>query len=182
MAIGATIYHFVIDLSDVDRGVYTSLDLRLARHPSESLKYLLTRTLAYCLCFEPGIEFSKGGLSDPDEPPVSLRAADGRWMLWVDVGAPSARRLHKASKSAARVVLFSHVELALLLKEARSLEIHHLADIEVWLLDTGFLASVSERLERKLSLSLTRSGGALYLELAGNTFHTVLQPARLSDP
>lgn len=42
MALGATIYHLTFELSDVDRSTYTSLDLRLARHPSESLRYLLT--------------------------------------------------------------------------------------------------------------------------------------------
>jgi uncharacterized protein YaeQ len=49
MALTATIYHLQVALSDVDRGVYEALDLRLARHPSESMRYLLTRTLAYCL-------------------------------------------------------------------------------------------------------------------------------------
>ena len=46
MALGATVHRFQIDLSDVDRGVYEALDLRVARHPSESVPYLLTRTLA----------------------------------------------------------------------------------------------------------------------------------------
>jgi hypothetical protein len=36
-------YHRQIELSDVDRGVYESLDLRVARHPSESARYLLMR-------------------------------------------------------------------------------------------------------------------------------------------
>ena len=33
MGTGATMYRLKIELSDVDRGVYESLDLRLARHP-----------------------------------------------------------------------------------------------------------------------------------------------------
>jgi len=49
VALQATIYRLQIELSDVDRGVYESLDLRLARHPSESMPYLLTRALAYAL-------------------------------------------------------------------------------------------------------------------------------------
>ena len=61
MALTATVYHLPVQLSDVDRGVYESLDLRLARHPSETMRYLLTRLLAYCLCYEDGIAFSKGG-------------------------------------------------------------------------------------------------------------------------
>jgi uncharacterized protein YaeQ len=181
MAIGASIYHFAVELSDVDRGQYASLDLRLARHPSESLRYLLTRTLAYCLCHAPGIGFSKGGLSDAAEPPVSIRDAGGNIATWIDVGAPSAKRLHKASKSAEHVVLFTHVERELLLKEARSSHIHRLGAIQVWPIEQNFLSQVEAKLSRKLQFSLTRSDATLYLELAGETLHTSLVCSSLSD-
>ena len=114
MALTATIYHFQITLSDVDRGVYEALDLRVARHPSETMRYLVTRTLAYCLSYEEGIAFSKGGLSSAEEAPLSVRDATGVLRAWIDVGSPSAERLHKASKAAGRVALFTHVELPLL--------------------------------------------------------------------
>ena len=40
------IHRFEIALADVDRGVYQDLDLRVARHPSEDISYLVTRVLA----------------------------------------------------------------------------------------------------------------------------------------
>ncbi len=181
MALGATVYHFGIELSDVDRACYESLDLRLARHPSESLRYLLTRTLAYCLCYEQGISFSKGGLGASEEPPLSIVGADGTLQAWIDVGAPSARRLHKAAKAARRVVLFTHVERSLLLAEASSAPIHRREEIEVWQLDPLFLDRVCERLDRKLDCSLTRSDGTLYLGLGGETFETPLACTRLLE-
>ena len=49
MALTATVYTIDIDLADSDRGVYETLALRVARHPSESEEYLLTRVLAYAL-------------------------------------------------------------------------------------------------------------------------------------
>src|SRR5262249_38579498 len=107
MALGATVYHLEIALSDVDRGVYESLDLRVARHPSETMRYLVTRTLAYGPLFEEGIAFSKG-LSTTSEPAVWVREHDGRVRLWVEVGSPSAERLHRASKTAGRVVVFTY--------------------------------------------------------------------------
>ena len=67
MALQATIYNFDIELADNDRGVYESLALRLARHPSESDEYLIARLLAYLLEFRSGITFSRG-VSEPDEP------------------------------------------------------------------------------------------------------------------
>ncbi len=72
MAQGPTIYTLTITLSDVDRSVYETLELRVARHPSESMRFMLTRVLAYCLSYEDGIAFSKGGISDTDEPPVAV--------------------------------------------------------------------------------------------------------------
>jgi uncharacterized protein YaeQ len=180
MALGATIYHFEIELSDVDRETYASLDLRLARHPSENLRYLLTRTLAYCLSYEHGIAFSKGGLSSNDEPPVAIWDDTGALRAWIDVGAPSAKRLHKAAKSAGRVALFTSVALPLLVAEAASSPIHRIDEIEVWPLEAAFVDGVAEKLDRKQSFTVTRSDGTLYLGLGAETFTTPLGLARLS--
>ena len=49
MAQTATIYTLEIELADADRDVYESLELRAARHPSESEEYFVTRVLAYLL-------------------------------------------------------------------------------------------------------------------------------------
>ncbi|MEO5819861.1 MAG: YaeQ family protein, partial [Vicinamibacteraceae bacterium] len=47
MALTATIYRVSVELAHIDRGVYETIDLRLARHPSETLDYMATRLLAY---------------------------------------------------------------------------------------------------------------------------------------
>ena len=49
MALASTIYVFTLRLADADRNLYETLNLRVARHPSESAEYLLTRLLAFCL-------------------------------------------------------------------------------------------------------------------------------------
>src|SRR5258705_11391417 len=104
MATGATIYNFDIDLADANRSVYESLALRLARHPSESEEYLVTRVLAYAMEHAEGIAFSTGGLSDPDEPALAVRDLSGALRVWIEVGGPGAHRLHKPSKASPRVV------------------------------------------------------------------------------
>src|SRR5438270_1772882 len=103
MALAATIYNFDVELTDTDRHVYESLALRVARHPSESEEYLVTRLLAYLLEYCQGIEFSRG-ISDPQDPAIAVRDLTGAVRSWIDIGAPEAARLHKASKTAARVV------------------------------------------------------------------------------
>lgn len=180
MALSATVYHLEVELSDVDRSTYATLDLRLACHPSESLRYLLTRTLAYCLSYEEGIAFSKGGLSASDEPPVAVWDPTGRMTAWIDVGSPSAKRLHKATKSAAKVALFSQVGLPLLIAEAASAPVYRLDEIEVWPLDPAFIEGVAQKLDRKCALGITRSDGVLYVTLGSETFEAQLTLARLT--
>jgi uncharacterized protein YaeQ len=169
MALTATMYHLQIKLSDVDRGVYESLDLRLARHPSESMRFLLTRTLAYCLSYEEGIAFSKGGLSSTDEPPISVRDLTGVLLAWIDIGSPSAERLHKASKAARRVALFTHVDLALLRKEASTRAIHKVEDLEVWRFTPSFLDALEAKVDRNTELELVRTDNQLYITIGGES-------------
>src|SRR3954464_6177041 len=114
MALTSTVYRLNITLSDVDRGVYEKLEVRTGRHPSESARYFWQRTLAYCLSYEDGIAFSKGGLSDAEQPPVSIHDPTGVFVAWIDVGSPSADRLHRASKAARRVALFTVTDRVLL--------------------------------------------------------------------
>jgi uncharacterized protein YaeQ len=156
-------HRFRVTLSDVDRSVYENLDFRVARHPSESARYLVTRALAYCLSFEEGIAFSKGGVSSTDEPPIAVRDPTGLLLAWIDIGSPSAERLHKAAKAAKRVALYTHVEPALLRREASSRPIHRLDEIEVYRFDPTLLDAVESLLGRSTDLELVRNDGRLYV-------------------
>jgi uncharacterized protein YaeQ len=167
MATGDTMHRFGVALSDVDRGVYQALDLRLARHPSESMRYLLTRAIAYCLSYEEGIAFSKGGLATAEEAPLAVHDPTGLLLAWIDVGAPSAERLHKASKAAERVVLYTTADLAYLERDHKTRPIHRIADIEVWRIDAAFLDALEEHVARNTKLELVRSDGQLYATVGG---------------
>ena len=89
MALSATIYNFDIQLADMDRSVYESLSLRVACQPSETVEYLLSRVLAYCLEYREGIGFSRG-IAEPDVPALSVHDLTGALQVWIDVGAPDA--------------------------------------------------------------------------------------------
>ncbi len=166
MALPSQVHHFEIALSDVDRGVYEHLDVRMARHPSESPRFLATRLFAYALSYEEGIAFSKGGVSSTDEPPVSVRDATGSLLAWVDVGSPTAARLHKATKLAERVSLFTCADVSYLERET----IHRKDEIAVFALDPSFVDAVFESLERRTRLELVRNDGRLYVTVAGTIF------------
>ena len=169
MALQATVYHLQIELSDVDRGVYETLDLRIARHPSESMPYLLTRTIAYALLYEEGLAFSKGGLSSADEAPLTVRDLQGTLRTWIEIGTPSAERLHKASKASPRVVVFTQHDPRLLVNEASTRDIHRADQIEVYALDPRFLDQLAALTDRNVRWTLLRNDGVLYVTVGEKT-------------
>jgi uncharacterized protein YaeQ len=174
MALGATIFVFNIDLADSDRGVYQPLELRVARHPSESEEYFLTRVLAYCFEYGEGIAFSKG-LFEPDEPTIAIRDLTGLLRVWIDVGAPEAARLHRASKAAPRVVVYTHKDPAPWTARLAGERIHRAESLELYALDRTWLSSLAAKLERRMSFSLTLSEQTVYLSLGEETLPCVIE-------
>lgn len=173
MALTSTIYTFEIQLSDMDRGVYETLDLRVAMHPSESPEFLVTRLLAYCAEFAEGIEFSKG-ISTPDDPTVAVRDLTGRIRTWIDIGAPDAARLHRASKAADRVVVYTHRDMTQLLAQWAGERIHKADAIEVYAVDRGLVDGLAARLERRMSCAVSITDRHVYVALADATIDGAL--------
>ena len=164
MALTATIYNFDIELADTDRHVYESLALRVARHPSESEEHLVARVLAYLLELAAGIEFSRG-VSDPDEPTIAVRDLTGAIRTWIDIGAPDAARLHKASKTADRVAVYTHKDPAQFLKQLAGERIHRAEALELYAIDRVLVAALVARLERRVAFSLSVTDRELYLSI-----------------
>lgn len=178
MALTATLHTLRIALNDADRGVYETLDLRIARHPSETLPYMLSRTFAYCLYWEADIEFSRG-LSTTDEPAVWVKSPDGRVKLWIDVGHPSAARLHKASKAAEHVVVCTFQDPAAFQRTLAGERIHRAQDIELVGLPAALLAPLEALIERRMDWELTLAGGQLYLATGGQNLSGEITRAAL---
>ncbi len=174
MALGATIHVFNIDLADSDRGVYQPLELRVARHPSEGEEYFLTRVLAYCFEYREGIAFSNG-LFEPDEPTIAIRDLTGALKAWIDVGAPDAARLHRASKAAPRVVVYTHKDPGPWMARIVGERIHRVESLELYALDRAWLADLASKLERRMTFSLSISGRHVYLSLGEETLSCVIE-------
>jgi uncharacterized protein YaeQ len=181
VALTATVYNFDIQLSDVDRNIYETLALRVARHPSETEEYLITRVLAYCLEYTDGIAFSKG-LAEPDEPAVVVRDLTGALRAWIEVGAPDAARLHKASKASPRVVVYTHKDPARLIQQLSAERIHKAESIEVRAFDRPLLEQLVARLDRRNTWELAVSHGHLYLTIEGAAFDGVVERQALGSP
>jgi uncharacterized protein YaeQ len=174
MALGDTIYVFDIELANSDRGVYESLMLRIARHQSETAEHMLTRVLAYCLEYTEGIALSNG-ISEPDEPAIAIRDLTGVLQAWIDVGSPESPRLHRASKAAPRVAVYTHKDAVQLAARLRGERIHRIDALELYAMDFEWLSDLAERLQRRTAFTLTVSEQHLYLSLGEETLSAVIK-------
>lgn len=160
------IHTFEVQLADVDRGVYEDLTLRLARHPSETDAYMLTRLLAYCLEYEAGIAFTEG-VAATDEPAVLVRDLTGRVTAWIEVGAPDATRLHYGSKLADRTAVYTQRDPERVRLQWAGKTIHDADAIVLHSFEPGFIDDAAAALERRNTVTVSRTEGQLYLEVNG---------------
>ena len=169
MALTATIYVFSIDLSDLDRGVFETLELRVARHPSETAEFMLVRVLAYCGEFCEGIEMTEG-VSSGDEPALLVRDLTGRVTAWIEVGLPDASRLHRGSKLAGRVAVYTHRDVRQLLGQLTGATIHRASEIPIRAFERAPIEALAAQLERRTSLAVSIAGQELFVSLGERTF------------
>ncbi|MDG2304118.1 MAG: YaeQ family protein [Candidatus Binatia bacterium] len=181
MAQTATIYTLQVELSDIDRNVFESVSLRVAQHPSEDMPRLVTRVLAYCLLYGPDLEFGRG-LSNAEEPALWHKELDGRIVHWIDVGHPSADRMHRASKAANKMTIVTHKDLWPLQKEAGKRAIHRADEVEVWRLPGDLVSKLAELTTRKSQWVVVYADGGLMVTVddASEPLEGVVERHRLA--
>ena len=175
MALPATIYRVNIQLSDIDRACYESLQISVARHPSETAERLIMRVLAFAVCWEPELAFTKG-IASGDEPDLWTRGGDGRVLSWIEVGLPDPDRLIKASRHVERVVLFASGAALPRWTAQHLAKLQGIANLTVVGFEQEFLNRLTEGLERTIAWDLTITGGSIYLNINGETMETALLP------
>jgi len=146
----------------------------VARHPSETEEFLVTRVLAYCLEYTEGLTFSNG-LSDPDEPALAVRDLTGVLRAWIEIGAPEAARMHKASKAAPRVAVYTHKDAAKLAARWQGERIHRASELELYALDHALLAAFVARLQRRMAFAVSVTSGHLYITLGDAVIEGAVQ-------
>ena len=168
MALPATIHRLAIDLSDIDRGRYARLEASVARHPSETAERLVLRVLAYALCFDEELTFTKG-IAAGDEPDLWSREPDGRVRTWIEVGLPDPERLRKASRHAGQVLLLAGGGGRRRWLEQHQAKLAPIANLTVLTVDPALVERLAGALARVVEWSVTLSGGVLYLTANGET-------------
>ena len=174
MALPSTIYRVNIQLSDVDRGIYSSLQATVARHPSETEERLVARLLAYALFFEPELAFTRG-VGAGDEPDLWLKGPDDRVLLWVEVGLPEADRLIKAGRHAARIAAIVCGKALPVWEQQHLPKLKGIKNLSVLSFNQAFINKLAARLDRSITWSVTITDGTLYIDVGEDSFETVLQ-------
>jgi len=165
----STLYRIQLELSDVDRGVYESLDLRVAQHPSEDESRLVARILAYALLYEEGLEFGRG-LSEVEDASLWVHDLTGRLLHWIDVGTPSAERIHLASKKAERVSIVCHKDEEALRREMSKRSVHDAEKVAVLYLEPALVRELAEALQRNATWIMVHTDGQLSISCGDQNF------------
>lgn len=180
MAPKSTVYNFSIELSDTDRGVYETFKLPTALHPSESLEFMMARVVAFSLEYGEGISFS-AGIGATDDPAVSIKGLDGTYEAWIDIGAPSAERLHRAAKLANRVVVYCHRSADVVYQQITQEPIFRGEDVAFYSFDNEFIPALVSLLDRRNEMTISRSDGTLYVRLNEEDLSSALTERRLTE-
>lgn len=159
-----TLYRFQIELSDIPRSLYETLDFRVAQHPSESMPYLLTRFLAYVLNYNEELTFAPTGLHDPDAAAMNIPEANGGFNTLIEIGSPSARKLHKATKSARTVKIYTYKNPLTLVEEIKTEKVHRASEIELYSLSPVFLSEIEPLLKRDNKWGILINDGTITIQ------------------
>lgn len=161
VAIKPTIYKLKISLSDLNRDIYDTLNLTIARHPSETMERMMVRVLAFCLNTREQLVFCKG-ISDSDEPDIWSHTLDGNLELWIDVGEPALDRIKKSSRIAEQVRVYCFNNKAPTWWQQNCEQIARLA-VDVYRFDLEQVQALARISDRGMDFSITLSGDSVYI-------------------
>ena len=173
MALPSIIHRLELQLADIDRSRYETLQTTVARHPSETAERLVARLLAYALFHEEGLLFTKG-VGAGDEPDLWAKGPDGRLLLWIEVGLPEPERLIKAARHSERVALLACGSALGTWERQQLPKLAGVKNLTVMTLDQGFMNRLAALVGRTISWEMTITEATLYLQVAGESLETVV--------
>lgn len=166
MALNATIYKAQLQIADMDRNVYASPALTVARHPSETDERLMMRLLAYALHLPPderqgSLEAAKG-LSDTSQPDWWQRDLTGEIQHWIEVGQPDERRIVKAAARARRVTILAYSPSTPVWWNGVKAAIDRLRHAQVWSVAADSSRELAGLAQRSMKLQVTVQEGHVW--------------------
>ncbi len=171
MALKSTIFKASLQIADIDHGYYADHTFTLARHPSETDERMMIRLVALALqahklqsvCGGDGTLGFGAGLSNVDEPDVSLVDFTGRTRLWIEVGQPEDKPLIKACGKADEVALYCFSASADIWWKTMQAKLSRPQNLSVWRVPAASSQALIALAQRSMQLQATVQEGALML-------------------
>jgi uncharacterized protein YaeQ len=167
MAIKATIYKAQLQISDMDRHVYASPALTIARHPSETDARMMIRVLALAMGWP--ADTSSGTLElakdmwDTDEPALWHKNYSGELLHWVDVGQPDDKRVMKACGRADRVTVWAFQSSTPVWWEGMVNKLTRATKLTVWQVPHEQSMALVALAQRSMQLQVTVQDGTIWV-------------------
>jgi uncharacterized protein YaeQ len=177
MALKSTIYKANLQIADIDHSYYADHALTLARHPSETDERMMVRLAALALnayklqseCNGDGTLAFGAGLSDVEDPDVSLTDFTGHKRLWIEVGQPEDKPISKACNKADAVLLYCFAHSADIWWKSIQGKLNRLDKLEVWRIPSATSQSLAKLAQRSMQLQATIQENVLTLGDSANT-------------
>ena len=171
MALKSTIFKASLSVADIDHNYYADHALTLARHPSETDERMMVRLVALALnawqlqsvCQGDGVLAFGAGLSDPNDPDLSLKDFTGQTRLWVEVGQPEDKPIAKACQKADQVILYAFNHAAEVWWRGIETKLTRLDKLQVWRVPTPTSQALAKLAQRSMQLQATVQEGVLTL-------------------
>ena len=163
----------------MDRHVYADFDLTIARHPSETDERLMLRVACFALHAHERLEFGKG-ISTEDEPDLWLRTLSNEIDLWIDLGTPHERRVHKACGRSTAVVLYCYGGRGVSIWwDKHAAQLQRFNNLKVYDIDPNTSRALATLAATNMSLQCTVQDGEVTLSTAQGDQVSIV-PARLN--
>ena len=184
MAIKSTIFKANLQIADIDHGYYADHALTLARHPSETDERMMVRLVALALnahqlndmCNGDGTLAFGAGLSDPDDPDVSLTDFTGQKRLWIEVGQPDEKPITKACNKSDHMLVYPFHHAAHVWWKGLEGKLARQDKLEVHYIDAEVAQQLGSLAERSMQLQATVQEGAITLSSTQGSVH--VEPVR----
>jgi uncharacterized protein YaeQ len=179
MALKSTIYKAQLQIADIDHGYYADHALTLARHPSETDERMMVRLAALSLNAHQVQDLCQGdahltfgaGLSDPDDPDVSLTDFTGRKRLWIEVGQPEEKPLQRACSKSDQVLVYAFAHSADIWWRGIENKVNRLAKLRVIRIPAEASQAMAAMAERSMQLQVTVQEGGMTLTSNKGSVH-----------
>ena len=167
MALKATIYKATIQLSDMDRNLYSDHELTIARHPSETDERMLIRLLAFALNLPANsdhglLEFAKD-MWDVSEPALWRKNLTGQLEEWIEVGQPDERRLLQCSSRSKRVLVYSFASSTAQWWSSMDTKVARARNLTVWQIPSNQSHALAELADRSMKIDVTVQEGTIWV-------------------